>query len=124
MDTLTTISTWSFTYHRSPFITHISEYLQDHNIYKIKNIMNNCYAKSLVSVDKYISQQMHKQYIYPLQLNPLHFNESFPNIVQYVIDTFNKQDQLFDGRMCPYFSKCIFKNISLSYHKLLQLNID
>ena len=126
------ISTWSFIYERSPFISHINIFLQNTDIKNITNIMSNVYNKSLVSVDKYLTIEQHRLYIYPISDTkdiPYRYHKSFPNMENYVKQTLNsvniknkKRKRLFDCRMCAYFSKCIFESNSLTYDELI--NID
>lgn len=126
--TTSVISTWSFNYNRSPFISSIASYVSSINENELKKIMHNFYAKNTISVTKYLSKEIHSYYIYPHK-NQSDTNEYFPNIKQYVIDTYdnhdnNKKVTYFDCRLCPYFSKCIFENKQLSFNKLKDIKVD
>jgi 5'-3' exonuclease len=150
-NTLHTISTWSYNYERSPFITHIHRYLEAISGKELNHIMKNTYKKSLVSTDMYLKPDRHKLYIYPqppstISRLPGKYRISFPDMTQYVAATItmakneknqidrDKQHQrsrdlssqeprLFDCRMCPYFSKCIFKNKPLKFKELMSLDV-
>lgn len=129
------ISTWSYKYDRSPFISHINYFLQNKTINDIMNIMSNVYTNSLVPTDKYLTSNLHKFYIYPLStptINnlPSKYRDTFPNMLEYIkltIDSANNKNKknnrnrVFDCRMCAYLSKCIFKSKLLTYEELINI---
>jgi hypothetical protein len=134
--TSTEISTWSYNYDRSPFLQHIATYLQSVQPFDLENLMKGFYQKSLVSTDNYLKTDRHKLYIYP-QTNdtiakiPNEYREHFPDMSQYVamsLDMYNSNKDtdvstVFDCRMCPYFSKCLFKNRHITFRDLMKLDI-
>jgi hypothetical protein len=99
----------------------------------LKKLMGSTYKKSLVSVEDYLTPQTHRLYIYPqdratVNRLPASYHDSFPDIDKYIKQTIRmaKSDQpnvtrSFDCRMCPYFSKCLFRNTPLRYEELRQL---
>tara|TARA_B110000908_G_C10181106_1_gene415716 strand:+ start:6 stop:1226 length:1221 start_codon:yes stop_codon:yes gene_type:complete len=127
------ISTWSYRYERSPFISHISNFLQNKTEKNIMNIMINVYKKSLVSTDNYLTENTHKFYIYPLSKTtishlPKKYHATFPDMLEYINMTIKsasnnskkeKRKRVFDCRMCAYLSKCIFKNKMMSYEEVI-----
>lgn len=130
------ISTWAYTYDRSPFISHISEYLADTTIVNLRKTMKNIYNKSLVNNKDYISYDLHKFYIYPqskeiIQKIPDNYKNAFPDMIEYVKFTIeqSKMDKnvdikrVFDCRLCPYFSKCIFESDLLTFNELKRLKL-
>lgn len=126
------ISTWSYRHERSPFISHISNFLQNKTEKNIINIMLNVYNKSLVPTNKYLTEKTHKFYIYPLSKTtlsylPTKYHDTFPDMLEYIKMTIKsasdyskkgKRNRVFDCRMCAYLSKCIFKNKMMSYAEL------
>ena len=125
------ISTWSYNYGRSPFITHIAEYMNEHNL----NFMKNVYKQSLVPVSKYLTPEKHKFYIYPHQVEtinkiPKKYKNYFPDIQQYIDKSINEymapgkktQSECFNCMGHPYFSKCEFKAEHMSYNELIKFN--
>ena len=133
------ISTWSYLHERSPFISHIHNYLEKTKTGNIKYLMKNVYKNSMVTLSEYLGSKIHKLYIYPqtediIKNIPKKYQISFPNIYKYVedtitmtnssrgnIDKYDKKNRVFDCRLCPYFSKCLFKNNMLSFRELLSL---
>jgi hypothetical protein len=150
--TSTEISTWSFNYDRVPFITHISNYLQTITDIELKNIMKGFYKKSLIPIDGYIKSDRHKIYIYPQNTQtiakiPDSYKIYFPDMLKNIkatIDLFNintndndndnennikpqhvnREDRFFDCRMCPYFSKCLFRSKHITFKELMKLDIN
>lgn len=131
------ISTWSFNYSRSPFITHIHKYLKNIKPSQLKYIMKNVYKKSLVSTDTYIKTDKHKFYIYPqptrvIKMIPIKYISSFPDIYEQTKKACAQFRQLeqhgrttirnnfFDCALCPYFSKCIFKSTYMTWGALMK----
>lgn len=139
--TKTVISTWSYGYERSPFITHVTKFMQNMEEQNLKKLVKGTYKKSLVTTDKYLTPELHRFYIYPLPTSviaalPAKNQINFPDIMEYVKITIEsveknsskggekrKRERVFDCRMCPYFSKCIFKSESLDYKGLASLKI-
>lgn len=136
------ISTWSFNYDRSPFINHIKMYLEASEYTDVKNIMKGFYKRSLIPVDRYIKSDKHRFYIYPqtteiIQKIPAKFKQSFPDMLQYIEKTLKMaedkrgvvtqgagtEERVFDCRMCPYFSKCVFKNRHMTFNDLMELDV-
>ena len=141
--TSTMISTWSYNYDRSPFISHIFQFINTLNKNELQHIMEDTYQKSLIKTKHYIDQNKHNLYIYPQKSDvisklPNKYQEYFPNMNKYVdltiqmannsknnlIGRDKKHERVFDCRMCPYFSKCVFKNKMISYEKLKSLNVN
>ena len=169
--TSTKISTWSFNYDRSPFISHIANYLQTISDDDLKRIMKDFYKKSLVPTQKYLKTDRHRFYIYPQDTQTIaqisdSFKIYFPDMIknikmtidQFKLETltqpqsqnqsqnqpqnqsqnrqFNRQtinardtpvrkdDRFFDCRMCPYFSKCIFRSKHITFKELIGLNVN
>jgi 5'-3' exonuclease len=132
------ISTWSYRHERSPFISHINYFLQNTTKKNMMSIMIDVYKKSLVSTNKYLTEDIHKLYIYPLTTEkilslPKKYHSSFPDMAEYIRLTINsaekktknnKRKRFFDCRMCAYLSKCIFENTMLSYKELINININ
>lgn len=124
------ISTWSYTYERSPFFQHIAASLDKINEQQLQHLINNTYTKSLVNVSDYIDDKTHKLYIYPVTSDNIRKNiqpsllAAFPNIIKFVKNTlkYNNGKKYFDCRLCPFFSKCIFKNKMLSFEEIKQLH--
>lgn len=139
--TSTKISTWSYNYGRSPFLTQISEYITDNEKTKdyMKEMFNDVYESSLVPFDSYIKTDKHKLYIYPqsgetISTIPNKYKQYFPNLqneVRVIIQKYNSNDtntktntkQFFDCRMCPYFTKCLFDAEHITFDLLNSLNI-
>lgn len=142
----TLISTWSYNYERSPFITQIYRYIENITDNDLKNIMKDIYKKSLIDTNHYLQSEKHKFYIYPhssyfLQnILPKKYQLNFPDMNEYVIASLKmanesnnnnnnknkkneKNERVFDCRMCPYFSKCLFKNKTLTFKELNALEI-
>lgn len=134
-DTKKYISSWSYNYKRSPFITHISEFLHNKSNKNIKSMMFNVYNRSLIKTNNYITHDKHSMYIYPLSKKEISYISKkyqyvFPDMIEYVKITINesnikskKRKRLFDCRMCAYLSKCIFKNKMLTYRELCDIDI-
>jgi hypothetical protein len=141
--TSTEISKWSFNYDRSPFISHISMFLDKRSTNDMKNIMDGFYKRSLVSIDQYLKPDKHRFYIYPqsssvIEKIPQKNKINFPDMLEYVktsikiaekikgkTNTYiDKKDRVFDCRMCPYFSKCIFKSKHMSFKELSNFNLN
>ncbi len=116
------ISTWSYVYDRSLFITHIADVLSDLTINQVEKIMDNVYDRSSVPTKDYLTSDQHKFYIYPqINLNNKNMEKVFPNIKNYVDKVMTNQDHPFDCRLCPYFSKCIFRSKHLTFKQLMDL---
>lgn len=141
--TSTEISTWSFNYDRSPFITHISKFLDETSTNDMRSIMKGFYKRSLVSVDQYLKSDKHRFYIYPqtssvIERIPQKNKINFPDMMEYVNQTIkmasnskgkqneqtDKKNRVFDCRMCPYFSKCIFKNKHMTFKELSNFDLN
>ena len=141
--TSTMISTWSYGYERSPFASHIFQFMNSLGKKELKNIMKNTYQKSLVSTDQYLKSDKHRFYIYPQSTDtlaklPEKYRDYFPNMIDYVsksiqlarasgtnqITKEQKHERVFDCRMCPYFSKCIFKSRSMTFNDLNTFDIS
>lgn len=137
--TTTEISTWSYGYDRSPFISHISNFLNKIDTRDMKNIMKGVYKKSLVSFDNYLKTDKHRLYIYPqssdiIKSIPDKYKIYFPDMLEYVNHSINlakntnshidKKSRVFDCRLCPYFSKCIFKSKHMTFNELMSFNMN
>lgn len=141
--TVTEISTWSYNYDRSPFITHIAKFLETTSTNDLKSIMKGFYKRSLVSVDDYLKSDKHRFYIYPqssavIERIPEKNKIFFPDMLGYVNQTIrladeskgktngqiDKKDRVFDCRMCPYFSKCIFKSKHMTFKELMGFDLN
>ena len=141
--TTTEISTWSYNYDRSPFITHIANFMESITTNALKNIMKGVYKRSLVQFDDYLKPNKHQFYIYPqsseiIKNIPEKNKINFPDMIEYVKRTVqltnntenktNKQNinknRVFDCRMCPYFSKCLFKNKHMTFKELNEFDLD
>ena len=141
--TSTEISTWSFNYDRSPFITHISNFLEEKSTDEMRNIMKGFYKRSLVSVDMYLKSDKHRFYIYPQPSSiiakiPEKNKNNFPDMLEYVKTSIrlanesknkqngqiDKKNRVFDCRMCPYFSKCIFKSRHMTFKELSNFDLN
>lgn len=123
------ISTWSYNYNRSPFITHIAEYTND------LNFMKNVYKNSLVPVNEYLTSDKHKFYIYPHTSDTIgkiqnKYKKYFPDMQQYINEAIRdytspnkkKSNDCFNCMGHPYFSKCEFKAEHMSYNELIKFN--
>lgn len=120
------ISTWAYCHDRGPLFKQINDYITNTSSKKLKMIMNNVYAKSLIDISAYMTSKLHKLYIYPIihtsDSSKIVDSDAFPNIVDYVSQTIAKNEfKYFDCNLCPFFSKCIFKGDSLKYHDAIQL---
>lgn len=134
-DTNNYISTWAFLHKRSPFITHVSNFLDslsdsDEIVNKkMKNMMRNVYSKSLVPTNNYLSRDMHKFYIYPQKSSvikniPDRYKIYFPDINEFVKRQMNNsEEKLFDCKMCPYFGKCHMKDKNMTFNELANFRI-
>lgn len=139
-NTNTEISTWSFNYDRSPFMSHIAGFLVNSQINDMRSIMKGFYKRSLVEFDQYLKSDKHRFYIYPqpsdivAKIDEKH-KINFPDMLNYVAQTINltsdaknsyidKKNRVFDCRMCPYFSKCIFKSKHMTFKELMGFDID
>jgi hypothetical protein len=129
------ISSWSYNFERSPFISHINNYIKKISDKEFENIMNNVYKKSLIKTDNFLDEEKHKLYIYPqdkeiINSLPKEYHKYFPDIYHYIDETIktSKNNKInkryFDCRMCPYFSKCIFKSEMITYRELKQMKVD
>lgn len=124
------ISSWSYNYERSPFFTHIAAALDKLNAQQLKQLIENTFVNSLVPVSEYIDETKHKLYIYPITDEKVRKNihpsllAAFPNIISFVKNTlkYNNGKKYFDCRLCPFFSKCIFKNKMLTMGEIKRLN--
>ena len=129
------ISTWSYNYDRSPFLQHIASYLQSARPHELERLMKGFYQRSLVSTDNYLKTDRHKFYIYPQSSNvitkiPNEYKDYFPDMSKYIattLDLYNANNSenditVFDCRMCPYFSKCIFKSRHITFKQLLDID--
>lgn len=131
------ISTWSYNYERSPFISHIHQFMHRMSDAELANIMDNVYTKSLVQLHDYLDEKTHKFYIYShnksvIDKLPDRYHKYFPDMTNYVKISIKmsknksknkKQHNVFDCRMAPYFSKCIFKGELMSYNELKHMII-
>jgi hypothetical protein len=94
------------------------------------------YKKSLVSFDNYLKSDKHKFYIYPqssdiIKSLPDKYKIYFPDMINYVNHSIklakssnkyiDKKLRVFDCRMCPYFSKCIFKSKHMTFNELMNI---
>ncbi|VBB18808.1 XRN 5'-3' exonuclease [Yasminevirus sp. GU-2018] len=142
--TSTEISTWSFNYDRSPFISHIANYLSTISDTDLKSIMKNLYTRTLVPTENYLKSDRHRFYIYPqstqiIERIPKEYKQYFPDMnlsIKKSVEQFNslaeggdskkvnKDDRFFDCRMCPYFSKCVFKSDHLTFKELMSLDVS
>ena len=132
------ISTWSYNYDRSPFISHIANYLEKQTPKDIKYIMKGFYKRSLINSDQYLKSDKHRFYIYPqssqiIEKLPAKYKIFFPNMLDYVQKSIklashtkyiDKSQRFFDCRMCPYFSKCIFKSRHMTFNELINFDIN
>jgi hypothetical protein len=137
-NTCENISTWSYNYDRSPFISHISNYLEKQTPKDIKYIMKGFYKRSLISSDQYLNSDKHRFYIYPqtpqiIEKIPVKYKIFFPDMLDYVQKSIklashtkhiDKSQRVFDCRMCPYFSKCIFKSRHMTFNELVNFDIN
>jgi hypothetical protein len=134
------ISTWGFTYDRSPFLTMISDFLKKQNLNNMKYLLKDIFKISLVKHDDYISKEQHKLYIYPHKKEELKelyskidkkYIKAFPDIEKYVkesmINYYTNKDGdynvYFDCRMISYFSKCIIESRELIFKELKNITL-
>lgn len=134
--TMTEISIWSFNYNRSPFLSHIADFFDTVSTNDVKNIMKNFYKKTLIQTSSYIKSDRHKFYVYPQSTQtinslPDNYKAFFPDMTNVTNSTMNfvkienfKGDRFFDCRLCPYFSKCVFKSKHITFRELMNLDIN
>jgi len=132
----THISTWSYNYHRVPFITHLSNACRLIDNPRMTKLMNGVYKKTMIRTTKYLDKKGQSLYIYPLnesdkklfidnlKLHP--YSSAFPDMDKYVKDSIyqyktKSYHKYFDCRLCPYFSKCIFESKNLTYCELKKI---